>query len=99
MTQETILRGNRARQILEDPLFSEAFQGLEKGAVDRIAACDVTDKERMQALTISLQTIRTVRHIFGLWIAEGEDAARREIAKQDPPVSLFDRFNRFRRQA
>lgn len=99
MSQETILRGNRARQILDDPLFVEAFQGLEKGAIDRLAGCDVTDKERLQALTMSLQTIRTVRHIFGVWMAEGEDAAKREIAKQDPADSFMDRISRFRRRA
>lgn len=99
MSQDAILRGNRARQITEDPLFAEAFQGLEKGAIDRLAACDVTDKERLQALAMSLQTIRTVKHIFGVWMAEGEDAAKREIAKQHPSDSFIDRIARFRRRA
>lgn len=93
MTQERILRGNRAKQILDDPLVIEAFDGIEKGAVERLAACDVTDQKKLQALTMSLQTVRAVRHIFSLWIADGEDAARKELQKHNEP-NVIDRLNR-----
>lgn len=99
MSEEAILRANRARQILDDPLFIEAFEGLEKGAIERISACDTHDKERLQTLALSLQTIRAVRHRFQLWVADGEDAARRQIQREEAP-SLINRLNnRFRRQA
>lgn len=97
MTQELILRGNRAKQILDDPLVVEAFEGIEKGAVERLATCDANDIKKLQALTMSLQTVRAVRHIFSLWIADGEDAARKELQKHQEPGPL-DRFSqRFRR--
>lgn len=97
MTQERILRGNRARQILDDPLVVEAFQGIEKGAIERLAACDLNDHKRMQTLTMSLQSVRAFRHLFQIWIADGEDAARKVMQEQHEP-GLLDRVtSRFRR--
>lgn len=97
MTQERILRGNRARQILDDPLVVEAFQGIEKGAIERLAACDLNDQKRMQTLTMSLQSVRAFRHLFQIWIADGEDAARKAMQEQHEP-GLLDRVtSRFRR--
>jgi hypothetical protein len=93
MSDEQIFRATRAQQIIEDPLFVEAFDGMEKGAVERIAACDANDKEKLQALALSLQAIRATRRRFVVWMAEGEDAARRQMQREEAP-SLIDRFRR-----
>lgn len=93
MSDSTILRGARARQILDDPLFVEAFNGLEQGAIEALNACDVHNKDRLQTLTMSLQTIRAVRRRFAVWIAEGEAEARKQMKREDAPT-LFERFRR-----
>lgn len=91
--EELIARAERARQIVEDPLFAQAWTGLEQGAVERLAACDTTDTRRLQALTMALQTVRAIRQRFEVWIAEGRDAAERQERKQ-AAVPLFSRFRR-----
>lgn len=90
---EKILRASRAEQILNDPLFIEAFDGLEKGAIERLSSCDVHDRDRIATLTMGLQTIRAVRRRFELWIHEGADEAKRQIQREDNPT-LIDRFRR-----
>lgn len=91
---EVIQRANRAAQLLADPLLIEAFDGLESGAVERIAACDALDIKRLQTLTLALQTTRAIRHRFNTWVAEGEDAARRQMRKDEAPTGLLSRFRR-----
>lgn len=89
----SIERGNRAQQLLDDPLFIEAWQGLEQGAIERLAAADANDTKTLQALTMSLQTIRAVRRRFEVWVAEGKDAAERQIRREMQP-GLLSRFRR-----
>ncbi len=93
MSDEKIIRANRAQQILDDPLFIEAFEGLEAGAIEALSACDVHNKERLQTLTMGQQTIRAVRRRFALWVAEGADEAKRQMRREDAPT-LIDRFRR-----
>lgn len=93
MSEELIARAERARQILADPVFIEAWEGLEAGAIERIAACDTTDTKKLQTLTMALQTVRAIRRRMEVWIAEGKDAAEREMRKQ-ASVPLFSRFRR-----
>jgi hypothetical protein len=95
-TEEKVARAERARQILHDELFLEAWDGLEEGAIERIAVTDATDIPKLQALTLSLQTIRAVRRRMEIWIAEGKDAAAREAKRQENEhkVSVFQRFRR-----
>lgn len=95
MSDEKIMRAQRARQILDDPLFIEAFEGLELGAIERLASCDAHDKDRLQTLTMGLQTIRAVRRRFSLWISEGEAEAKKRMQREDTPTLL----SRFRRSA
>lgn len=93
MSEEKLIRANQAQLILNDPLFIEAFNGLEQGAIERLAACDVHDKDRLATLTMSLQTIRSVRRRFALWVTEGEAEARKQIQREEAPT-LIDRFRR-----
>jgi len=93
MDVDPTMRGARAQQIINDPLFQEAFDGLERGAIERIAACDTNDTRTLQALTQSLQAVRAVRHRMEMWIAEGKDVAERAIKKELQPP-LLSRFRR-----
>lgn len=92
MTDE-VARAVRAKQLLEDELFSEAWEGLERGAIERLAAADTNDTKTLQALTMSLQTVRAIRRRFEVWIAEGKEAAEREARRQEKP-SMIQRFRR-----
>lgn len=87
-----IERGNRARQIIEDPLFIEAWEGLERGAIERLAAADANDTDTLRSLTMSLQTVRAVRRRMEVWMAQGKDAAERQIRREQP--SMLSRFRR-----
>lgn len=93
MSDEKLIRANQAQLILNDPLFIEAFEGLEKGAIERLAACDVHDKDKLATLAMSLQTIRSVRRRFALWVTEGEAEAKKQFQREEVP-SLIDRFRR-----
>lgn len=97
MTQERILRGNRARQIIEDPLFIEAFHGLEQGAIERLARCDIGDTQKLQTLTTTLQTMRAIHRIFEVWMIDGEEAAKKMQKQELEPNLVTSTLNRFRR--
>lgn len=95
---DKILRGNEARQVLDNALFMEAWAGLEAGAIERIAACDVTDTKALQTLAMSLQTLRAVRRRFEVWMVDGEQAAKDMIRKTEL-AEQPGLLQRFRRQA
>lgn len=94
MNEESILRGTRAAQLLADPLLTEAFDGLERGAVERLANCDANDAKTLQSLTLALQTVRAVRRRFTVWVAEGKDEAERQIKREMQPPGVLSRFRR-----
>ena len=96
---EILQRAIEADQLLQHPLIREAFDGLEQGAVARLASADTNDPGLLRTLTQSLQTVRAVRRRFEVWVAEGEAAAQRMQDEEERP-SLLARFhNRFRRAA
>ncbi len=92
-------RAARARQITEDDLFIEAWQGIERGAIERLAMCDATDTTRLQTLTLALQSIRAVRNVFEAWVFQGKEAADREYRKSLGEQTWKERLDRFRSKA
>jgi hypothetical protein len=94
--EELISRAVRARQILDDPLFIEAWDGLDAGAIHAIATCSTDDTKRLQTLTQALQTVRAVRRRFEVWIAEGEETAK-ALARKEALLERVPMLNRFRR--
>ena len=95
---EKILRGNAARQVLESALFIEAWEGLEAGAVERLAACDTSDTKTLQTLTMGLQTLRAVRRRFEVWMVDGEQAAK-DLIRGEERAAQPGLLQRFRRTA
>jgi hypothetical protein len=93
-TEDAIDRGLRAQQLVDDPLFVEAWEGLEAGAIQRLAACSVTDVMQLQQLALSLQTIRALRSRMQTWILHGQEAARRQELAESKPPSALTRFTR-----
>jgi hypothetical protein len=90
---EKLIRANRAQQLLSEPLLIEAWDGLEEGAIERIAACDASDAKTLQALTLALQAVRAVRRRFEVWVIEGKDEAQRQERQAEKP-GLMSRFRR-----
>ena len=95
--EDAINRGVRAKQLLEEDLLTEAWEGMERGAVERLVACDVTDVKTMQALTLALQTVRKSRAVFSTWVSEGKAAAERQQRSQDGAMPWSERIQQFRR--
>ena len=54
-------RAIRAKQILEDPLFIEAFDAVERAAVDRIASLGPDKLGELQELAATIRAVRGVR--------------------------------------
>ena len=56
-----------ARAILDNPLFSELMDEMEKSAVDRCVSADPTDNETRAAMAAEVRAIRKLRrNISGL---------------------------------
>lgn len=73
MTPEAALvRGERARQLLEDPLFKETIEALEKDIFEAWARTGIRDKEGQHELLLMLQTARKFKAMFEAHVATGE---------------------------
>lgn len=78
-----IARGERARQIVEDPLWIEAWTKLRDGAIHELGQADVNDTKRLQSLTLALQTIEQHRRIMEVWITAGREAAMQQRKRDE----------------
>lgn len=72
MNQDLIIRGERAKQILEDPMFKEAQEKLERDIFEAWASTGIRDKEGQHELLLMLQTARKFNALFRSIIATGE---------------------------
>lgn len=70
--EEHVIRGERARQILDDPLFKEAGDQLEKDIFEAWAKTGIRDKEGQHELLLMLQTARKFKAIFVAIVAAGQ---------------------------
>ncbi len=87
--EESILRGRRAQQLLDDPLIAEAFEAMEADLVAAWRAAPVRDVEGREHLWLMLRASEKLRGIFvgyveagkvdahNLMLAEAERAANR----------------------
>lgn len=80
-----------ARQLLANPLFTEVLGNLERMAVDRLIASDVSDISALQASVLRLQASRTFLVAIQRFVQFGEHEAKKLI---DPPKSVFARFKK-----
>ena len=71
-----IERGARAKALLEDALFKEAFEGVRAAIIDRIERCPLNDSATAEDLRRCMRLLRDVR-------------ANLEVAVQDGQVLKF----------
>lgn len=57
MATEVEQKAEEARQVLSNPVFKEAFYGMQVGVIDEIAATDPGDRDRLANLALKLQII------------------------------------------
>lgn len=54
-------RAERAQQLLDDPLFNEAFANVRAGLVDRLEASPISDVETQHEIALMLQLLKRLR--------------------------------------
>ena len=57
MATEVEQKAEEAKQVLNNPVFKEAFFGLQVGVIDEIGATDPGDRDRLANLALKLQVI------------------------------------------
>lgn len=57
MTTETEIRAEQASQVLNNPVFKQAFYPLQVSVIDEISTADIADKDRLAYLAIKLKVI------------------------------------------
>ena len=77
---EKIRRANEALQLTQNPLLREAFDRIERDAIEAMLSVrdDVVDADRLhRAAADRVRTIRDVRAALASVISEGQQAGRR----------------------
>lgn len=69
---ELLLRADAAQRMLQDPLFKEACETLEKDIFEAWARTGIRDKEGQHELLLMLQTARKFKGIFEQIVMTGE---------------------------
>jgi hypothetical protein len=87
---ELIDRAERAQRILEDPIFKESSERLEKDIVEAWARTGVRDKEGQHELHLMLQTARKFKAIFVEMVATGE--IHKQELQRPKLTRVLDRF-------
>lgn len=74
--QEAWLKGEKAKAILESPLWQECWQDFEKFIVDRFLETESTDKDKLAHWKHVHNVGLRVRQFFERTMAEGSFAAQ-----------------------
>ena len=53
--EQEVKEGNRAKNILDDPIFKDAYDQIELALINKLKTCSLTDFDSMQAWVASLQ--------------------------------------------
>jgi hypothetical protein len=73
--ERDLTRGARAKQLLEDPLLTEAFESVEKALHDKWANAPISDRDGQHELLLMLKLMRDVRANLEHALADGNFAA------------------------
>lgn len=76
MTTDAEIRGERARQILEDELFIEAFDAVERQAVEDMLSVPWWRIRRLADHAARIRAIRDARSAIRAVMLNGEDKAK-----------------------
>ena len=73
LTEGQVLdRANKARQLLESPMYIESFNMVHKAIIDRIEACPLADTATAEDLRKCLRLLRNVRDNLDLAMKQGK---------------------------
>jgi hypothetical protein len=87
---EAIRRGERAKQLLQDPLLVEALDLIEKEIISQWEACPVRDSEGREFLWQYYKTAKKFRGILEGTVQSGSVGAFREQQSlMDKTVNIF----------
>jgi len=75
-------RGIEAKQLLDNPLFRQAFEGVRQKLLERLEETAIGDVDTQHQLTLCLQTVKQVRKYLENWIRDGELEAARSAERK-----------------
>lgn len=82
--------GNRAQQLLENPIFKDAFTKVERTLLERLIQAPVRDVEGVHELKLMIQLLRTVQaHIAKM--AQTGRMADKELSRWESAKSRVRR--------
>ena len=84
-------RGRQAKQLLEDPIFREAVDTVEKYLDAKILGCDPDNEKQTQRVVLAKQIMKGVIRTIETVIANGAVA---EIKMSELDVSKVSAFKR-----
>jgi hypothetical protein len=70
-----ITRGAKAQALLQNPLFAEGFESVEKAIHEQWSACPIRDRDGAHELRLMLKLLHDVRSVFELAVQDGKLAA------------------------
>lgn len=65
-------RANKAKGVLENPLYIESFEMVRKAIIDRIEACPMADTSAAEDLRKCLRLLRDVKTNLDLTMKQGK---------------------------
>lgn len=74
--EEKVQRGEEAKALLENPLFAEAFDAIEREVIEEIKKCPVRDIEGLSKLHLMLGLNSRLRLHYEALVQTGELSKR-----------------------
>ena len=65
-------RSARAKELLENPVFKEAFSAVRNELISGIETCPIGDVDMQHDLTLSLQLMKRIRGKLERWVEDGK---------------------------
>jgi hypothetical protein len=92
--EELIIRAERAKQLLADPLIADSLKRLETDIFEAWAKTGIRDKEGQHELLLMVQTARKFRALFEQLVMTGEvEAHRLKTPKLRQVLGRFGVYN------
>ena len=86
-------RADKAKAILESPLYQEAYDGVRAAIIERIEKCSLTDTQTAEDLRRCLKLLKDVRLNLEVMLNHGKlerfNLQQDEARKKNPLRNLF----------
>lgn len=87
-------RADKAKAILESPVYNEAWEGVRNAIIERIEKCSLTDTQTAEDLRRCLKLLKDVRANMLVMLQSGKVEAfhlQEEARRKDNPLRNFFR--------